>query len=360
MYSYQRRLADSDPISGKLVTFERIVDVLAEEKAKGRNPDSWTDQVMVGAAVRGMFAEAKRRNIHALFLGILQNYRMDTKERRVIERAAKTFSKTMVNRIRPEKAFEAYAKAVSEWKLFLDVAKRVVSGGLKHDEEGGTVLTAGSFTLINTGGFDEATMATVGKLVEKAEHLLTRKGLRKVCYGAIQVTNTIQQSTRVLAFYLPSKDEVFIRANLKGKLDSALKSTLHELAHRLHSKFLSSKDNELKALYRRIKDQEDSVARDRANWPPVGSEVKGSKGTYRVTGYKLDRKYDWVLELENLTTPGARASWPLKGYLGATGMTPFVSLYAATSYGENFAEMIAMYCLDDLPADQVTALEALL
>jgi hypothetical protein len=132
----------------------------------------------------------------------------------------------------------------------------------------------GSFMVFNTGGFNEKVMEEVIKVVSKSETLLRRKGLGRVCYGDVYITNTVYKSTRVLAFYMRGDDRMYIRANLKGKLGPAIQSVVHELGHRLQYRFLQSKKRDIDALYRSLGDKQSGALHDllmdRSRWPKAG------------------------------------------------------------------------------------------
>jgi hypothetical protein len=66
------------------------------------------------------------------------------------------------------------------------------------------------------------------------------------------------------------------------------------------------------------------------------------------------------------TEPTVRGRIPLENYAAAKGILPtihhsgFVTGYAKTDSGENFAEMVAFYCAGKLPPDQVEMLKAII
>lgn len=358
---------DVEDLPSLLRTFQNIVDHLAKDEAEVlKSPDDYMTKINAGAAVRAAFSFVKRYALELLFLGILKRYQMDAKDRRVIERAAKTFAKTRMRRIKVDNAVETYLKALKEYRLFLEVAKRVIARGKLHEEEGsGTTWKAGPFVLVNTGGFSEQIMEDVARVVEKAANMLTAKGLSRVCYGDIQVTNTVGRSARILAFYLVNKDELYVRANLKGKQGPAIASIVHELGHRLHYKFLRSKDNEIKAIYKRIGDKNDEhlaeLSRDSTKHPKPGDTLVEGRKTYRVVSVELHpRTWEQVVKLERVDDPKQKARITLKGWFGNQGELEFVTPYARTSYEENFAEMIAHYCLGTLPDYQVEMLKTVI
>jgi len=368
---YIARTADAESgLERQLESFESLVEALAKnEQDVLDKPDDWNVQVEASAAVGFTFRTIKRYGLELLFLGILKNYRMGTRDRQTIERATKTFTKNKMNRIRTHQAVAVYEKFLATMRSYLEAAKKVIASGKLHADEGAdTKMKAGPFTLINTGGFSEEKMEEAAKVVEKAAKLLKSKGLGKVCYGDIQVTNTVKRSTRVLAFYMIHKDELYIRANLRGKQGPAVESVVHELGHRLHYKFLRSKDKEIQGIYAALKDDDERVRwklrEDPDLAPKIGVTISEKGSTYVVTGIGYRGNKPMIeLALESDPSYISRVSFEnwynLQNQNKGAG-SAFVSPYAKTKYEENFAEMIAHYCHDTLPDDQVEMLETVL
>ena len=200
----QRKIADAD-LPRLLKTFESIIANMAKGESKIlQDTEDFGNIVNAGADAKSAFWFVKKAGIELLFLGILQTYVMAPKERRVIERASKTFAKRQI-RVNTKNAVAVYSKSLKEYRLFFDTARRVIASGKLHTEEGSTTtLKAGPFTLINTGGFSNEIMETVAKVVAKAASTLASKGLGRLCYGNVQVTNTVGRSARILAFGLNS------------------------------------------------------------------------------------------------------------------------------------------------------------
>src|SRR5690606_28033188 len=120
------------------------------------------------------------------------------------------------------KEMDGIVKAAEEWRLYYETAKRILETGQEMGED--SKWDAGSFKVVNMGGFPDKVMQESVRVVKQADQLLRKKGLGKVCYGDVQVTNSIQKSTRLIAFYLIGKDELFLRGNLKGKAGPAVRS----------------------------------------------------------------------------------------------------------------------------------------
>lgn len=313
----------------------------------------------------------------SLFLAILQQYELAPATRKLIENAAKFFSKTRTMRVKDLEALDAYDKAFKLYQGMSLAAHDAIAHGKLRSGGGGepTEKTkAGPFTIVNTGGFDEKVIAECAKVVETSAHLLQGHGMGQVCYGDVLISNTLSKKT-VLAFYLVDKDEMFVRANLNGHEHDAVRTVCHELGHRLYFKFLSGKKREIAGFYYNISHKE-SAARSQAvnkifqdpSLKPKPGDVFIDKGTeYVVT--KLDfNRAGWVVEMADKTNPRQGARISLEGYAVKKGILPqdgtipsgFVTAYAKTNAEENFAEMVAYYCMGKLPADQVEMLKSVL
>lgn len=302
--------------------------------------------------------------IESLFLALLQNYDLKGGLRRTIEEGARAFAKTRTVRPRdPLKAKALYDKKLAEFREWYEAAKKAVQTKPRSEIE--THLQAGPFRLVNTGGFDDQTMEQVQKVVEQAASKLQQKGLGKVCYGDILVSNSVGRSSRVLAFYHIPSDEMFVRANLKGSQRLAMETVIHELGHRLHFKFLKGKDIQIQRIYAKLmgdsREMAQEIVADRSKWPQPGEVFQERRKTYVVDGVEYGRG-GLVVKLHNAQDPNRTATLPLLAWAQSRGETvsSFVSPYAKKNHVENFAEMVRYFCMGTLPDDQVRLLEEVL
>jgi len=369
--SYDRRkLAEAENILALLAEFRRVVDSMEKRwvELSAAQDDSLTT-LRASVYLPGTFEVLNRVGAYRIFWGILQQYKISSSaDRKLIEQASKEFSKNRIQRVKPDVALEVLKKKVDTYRSYADAADRVIKKGeLHNDEASGTTETAGCFTLVNTGDFSAQQMADVAKVVDRASALIKAKGFGKICYGTIQVTNTVNRSSNVLAFYVARTDEFFVRGNLKGKQGPAISTIIHELGHRLHLKFLKSKDAEIETLYKTLLNGDETAFRealnDKANWPKPGDLHKDKDGkVYEVEKVVLNRAYDWVVQVHLKEEPTIKASISLSGWINVKGLKKetFVSPYARTSYVENFAEMFDHYVEETLPDGQVQMLEAVI
>lgn len=320
-----------------------------------------------------------------LFLGILQAYVLEPKNRRGIESASRFWAKkTIVVRDKPPrgmnldmdqlrafmsmKNLEAYLNICAELhKQTISAGAAIVDGTLNSDPELAAKVKrkVGSFTLVNTGGFDDKVMARVADVVERSEKAMRGIGLGRVCYGDILVSKTIARQN-TLAFYLISSDEMFIRANIRQNLDSIL-TVCHELAHRLQFQFLKDKVPDIKKIYGMLKTQS-------FLGPDVPDEILPKIGDTAEQGGKLYtvievQRYNDKVRLTQSDAPAAlTASTSIANWLKLKGIEPhqnprfrgFITHYAGKDPDENFAEMVAYYALGKLPTVQVEMLTPLL
>ena len=317
----------------------------------------------------------QRIEVQALFLGLLQQYDLPVEVRKKVEACSRFYEKT---RFASPKNFEAgvvaFQKLMSLYKEHLALAKDAFSKATVRGVDAPTVLRAGPFRVVNTGGFDESTMNNCARVIEKAVHLLAKKGLGKVCYGDALISNTLTKS-KVLAFYLVSSDEFFVRANLKGKEGAALQTIIHELAHRLYFKFLQSQHRDIARIYQAIKSKVDqstsdfeSEIRNNPDLSPKPGDTVVEKGkTYVVERVSYGSRGGYQVIMHREDDPSNKASVSLKGWASLKGIkseskpgSGFITPYAGKNDEENFAEMIAFYCMDELPQDQVEMLEKVL
>ena len=302
----------------------------------------------------------QRLGIRNIFLGLIQQYELPSQVRKKVEACSRFYEKTRFAKSKSfEDSIQAFKKVLSLYREHLAIAKDAFSQATVRGADAPTILRAGPFRVVNTGGFDESTMDTCVKVIEKAVHLLSKKGLGKVCYGDALISNTLAKP-KVLAFYLVGSDEFFVRANLKGKEGAALQTILHELAHRLYAKFLQSQHREISGIYRRIQFKqsesisnfEQDVLKDPEKAPKAGATLVDKGKTYVVDGteYKGLRS-GYQIHLHQVDDPSKKVRISLSGWISLKGFKPeskpgsgFISPYASTDVEENFAEMIAFYC----------------
>jgi len=301
----------------------------------------------------------------SLFLSLLQEYTLPGPLRKKVEIASRFYVKAPKPRLkelgvaRHLEHFMTYDKYRVILEDHLDLAKKAVASGKSH-VEGETKVKVGSFTLINTGGFDEKVMSSVADIVQKAQALTKSCGLGEVCYGDIQITNTLNKGT-TLAFYEVSSDELFIRANHKS--NDLLQTLLHELGHRFDVKFLKGRDMDITHLHYVLSGQESSRRFDPTTpKPKIGDTITSKGKTYRVTEVRFQRSGYQVL-LEDVKDPKRTSHISLEGWNALLkggevrnttdpSFKGYVSAYAKSGGPrENFAEMFAYYCLGKMNSE---------
>lgn len=356
-------------LHARAAELRQLIEHFSQQRAEiiRLGEDDYWARVNAAANVKALFHIAKRHRIDDAFLFVLQSFDMVPRDRKVIEKAAMLLSRSHKRAPAPAQAVVTYLKTLLEYELYSRTLDRVLDSGRLH--QGGP--TSGTFTLINAGGFSTKVMDSVVARVADASKLLSAKGLDRVLYGDVHVVNTIRRSARVLAFYTVNDDGLFIRANVpKASHDSGVDAVVHELAHRLHFKFLrqemnpgqsfpsilwapnSAADRALFDVYQRLKTKDVQKILDYE--PVVGDTVESKGVTFEVVG----RKGQQIL----FRGPeGIKARLPIEAYMQMKGEpSVFISPYARTAYQENFAEMVRAYCRDALPADQVQMLRGVI
>jgi hypothetical protein len=322
------------------------------------------------------FKALQQLGIKNLFLALIQQYELSPTHLKKVEQYSKFYAKSRLGRKKDaQQALDYFPKLLAQYREQLATVKDILANTKVRGEgvDGVRTLDAGSFKVVNTGGFDQATMEKAARIVKEAEKLLRAKGLGKVCYGEILVSNQIAKK-RTLAFYMVDSDEMFIRADLQGHESEALKTVLHELGHRLYFKFLRQWARGIRDIYRTLKDGQQASESDVVEAVLADPNLKPKPGD-SITDPK--RKVEFVVEaisyrrsvctvnLARKEDPSSKASVPLLTYLDLKGIKPpevastsggFITPYAGTNYEENFAEMISYLCINELPMNQVDML----
>lgn len=361
---------------------KKLLDILGEmERAQDRNEPwefnrlhgqwqttDYKDVADVYVAVEYGFKRMRGVG-NLLFLSILQQLAVPPNKVKKVQAAAKFWSKAKMVLRKDKRKWAprhtedvvAYGTLLSTYREQVALVTDLLATAKPHGTEETPKLKAGPFTLVNTGNFDAPTMERVRDTVEKAAKAMTSAGFGKVCYGDIMVSNTITSKSDILAFYLTTKDEMFVRANVKPNIDS-VQTICHELAHRLQFKFLASKTDEIRTLYQ-------SIARHvrfggpeipKEAWPEIGREVeyKGDKLVVLNVSQTLNK-----IEFGEPPAPGvyrrkvykAPVEWWLRNIEGkeperGPDFKGFITTYAQKGGpDENFAEMVAFYALGKLP-----------
>lgn len=331
------------------------------------------------------FVPKARRFIHAC----IQQLTLPPKPRKALEAAAKFWDKSSL-RFKPkssdmeERELLWHKRYIEELEIYRKYGKlflEVFQSGKEHSSEGegATRLQAGPFTVVNTGGFDSDVMQAKVQLAEDCAQRLKKIGLGVVCYGDLLVTNRITSSDNTQAFYMPSKDEVFIRADSKVRMD-AVQMTCHELTHRYINKFMGSKRQQLDTLYRTIS----RGVSENLQFPKFGEAVNFKGKVFEVQDYDIRRRSVVIREKDvaclECGQTGSHTgkdhifvgrpegyTMPLAMYNIAAGKeNPKQIYHFVTGYAEkggpeeNFCEMVAFLCMGKLSPEMTELLKPLL
>lgn len=295
---------------------------------------------------------------YALFLGIIETYALPDKVRKPIEVASSFWTKFTGRPPRGKDQLDAMFKFLDRYDEYVKVigkqivaARQALAVGVEHGTqapEAQTKVTAGSFTLINGGGFPVERMQGAARHLEKAEALIRSAGFGQVCYGEAVIGNKLNGKAGVAAFYLKDSDQLFVRAD--GREDD-VRVIIHELGHRLHRRFLHGRDHIIESAYETTKTLSrfgigGAIRLPKDMIPEVGHVYKEGRFTYTVT-------YADETTIQFVRSDGKTGSFTIASWMSAHGIPNptghgFVTQYAGTSAGENFAELFAYYCMGKL------------
>jgi hypothetical protein len=353
---------------------ERVSRRLADDLKK-----TSTERFMLGSDARGNYQRTKG-TAQGLFWSILQQYQLPPKIRRGIEKAARFWSRAKLpkRRIKSQRGtYDADAEKLENYlevcvgvrQQVTDAQSAIVKGKLFSDPEvaAETKIEAGSFTLINTGGFKDEVMAKAAQVVKKAEKAMRGIGQGKVCYGDILVSKTINNKRTVAAFYVDRSDEMFVRANVPTDWDT-VRVVCHELTHRLIDKFLQGKRRGILDIYATLNTQQRFMRRDlipEEYLPKRGEELVEKGETWKIKDVDPWRQ---SVKFTKGGDPKSLYSTSILFWLKMKGVEVhqipdfkgFISKYAATNPEENFCEMVSFYAIGKLPASQVELLKEVL
>jgi len=338
----------------------------------------WTrssqDAVSKGAGINylvyglsSLYTRLANAGAYEMFLTLLRTYQYDPKMRKALEKAAQTFSRTKKPSL-PRKILQAtneeksdvVQETVKGYAQLGELARRAIDIGRPCGE--GDVCSAGCFRLVNAGGFGQADVEHVRALTDKAAEIIQAHGFGDICYGDVQIVRQVSRAN-VLAHYMIGEDQIYVRGNLPKNNAPTLRTILHELGHRLEHKFFDRlQSDRMRLLFQRY-----GIALKRSSFgelakPPTAGERLTIKGEhYVVLNVGFNQALNKVISLA-LANPQDenerkfRFSIPLDAWLRSQGHKraddKFVSNYAKTNPGENFAEMFAEFCLNKLNDEQ--------
>ena len=359
--------------------------------------------------------------MHMLAMAVLQKYSLPPALRKKVEGISRFWATKQTGRKprmpsgygveRMMAVVTYYLKYVEDTQEQLGVLTEAMAKGqliAEGDADDVAKVKAGPFTLINTGGFSEDVMKTVADVVKKAADYASTSGVGQVCYGEVHVTNKISKGN-VLAFYMISQDEMFVRADASTS-EKHMHTLLHELGHRYQYKFLKNKQA-IERMYSQIKYKwhRDEILKMKPQKGETLTDPK-SKKVYvveSVSGDMVHMRTEHSPEVIQVVKEQARetvlkkrpelatprnpaeeqilqysleamekeilrrvgvvsAKINIEGYYQMKGVDPralgpdfkgFITPYAATDPDENFAEMFGFYCTGDLPPTQSALFE---
>lgn len=377
---------DDRTLVANIAAMDRIVDELRKE---GQAPFDPGNRSLLGLPpvpphlvetlhARDLFSSARlayarlvNANARATLQTILQELELPKALRSRMEGWNRYFGRTSSpgrtrkDYAQPRAFYDAQLARYTKMMADIHESRRVgVAHGVCAMVDPARSVMAGPFTLVNTGGFSPETMARVKHVVEKAVALIEAKGLAVILYGDIYVTNTISRS-RVLAFYEPDTDEMFVRANVRDDVDTT-RTVIHELGHRLDFMFMRTRSANaaLHNLYGKVRDAHRHHVRQREREADAAVKL-GDTITVKGVTYHVVLIEPRTVRLKVAGAPPEKA-WthkiPKESYAQIKagmqekpeGFGAFVSKYASKNPIENFAEMFSFWALGRLSAQDTT------
>lgn len=320
--------------------------------------------------LRPIYAMLRTTEMHELAYGLLQKYKLQKPQQTLVKTMITLTSKGLRPSGRDFLALTTKVFDLADTVLdFVKMADELVlhDKGVLFEtptDEGsgsGDVLKAGSFEVVNTGGFKSNVMTDAAKAITEADRMLHAAGLGKVCYGKVFITQQLQGKSSggiVLAFYDRRQDDLYVRANAKGV--SLVQSALHELGHRFVNKFMKD-PKQMRTVYYAIS----GSGTDTLPAPPEGDVVVFKNKQYTATKVIPSRQEVSFVLADGRTGWMDFANWYQAKGVNPTTLVPdykgFVTPYARVGGPEeNFAEMFAFYVMGDLPPSQKALFEPLL
>ncbi len=379
--AWERLLVMEDEKRAEPIRLAREAEEYLARPDAEADPQKWEEMrrqysrnmAVVSLTPKFVYEALQHTGMTNLFLAILQQYSLPPALRKKVEAASRIYGKRRVLQSPKETALKNLEKFMASLREHLALAQAAVSQGKSYDAgdaELAAHLQAGPFQLVNTGGFDEKTMKTCADVVEEAARLIQAKGFGKVCYGQVLISNTIGMTGNgYAAFYMTGKDEMFVRANLRGiEHKEAVRVVVHELGHRLEHVFLKDKRGQIAQLYEKrkrakryhLEDLVDEVLNDPERKPKPGDTLQAKGETWTAVGISYG-------QVNLLSEDKIKAHMSMEAWIEAKGFTSkspsavrFVTNYASRDAGENFAEMFSFYCFNILSPTDVTDLEVVL
>lgn len=188
-------------------------------------------------------------------LGGLREYKLEKKDRAIVERALTTMHIGLEHLSGRDS--DTVAEEVARVLGGLGRAADVVLAALEKDLSGDACsraecLVAGCFRVVNAGDFDSRVMRIAVDQAAEAARLVAGFGYSGVCYGDVYVVRSLGKKS-MLAFYSNSEDRLYIKAqSALGGREVQTAAIVHELGHRLHRRFLD--EGKMEQLFRRWSD----------------------------------------------------------------------------------------------------------
>lgn len=306
-------------------------------------------------------------------LAVLREYRLTPDERKLLETTAADMQRRSLRGPARGTDVATYRRkvwdAIRDYGAAYELVQRMLEGGDDVCEKN-ECHVGGCFRVVNTGGFDAATMKLATNLMAEGARLVSVAGFPEVCYGDAYVTQRVSREN-VLAFYMQDEDRMYVRAKpKKGEEALAVETIVHELGHRLHRKFGKGIEPKLRGVHADWGRRYARSPIDAAGYEPaVGETFEQGRRRYEVMAVGKPGPYQTVSYRRILAdgSPDPKylpSSMPATKFAMALGRgkrvdDPFPSPYAMTSPTELFAELFRVVVVGNATDEQRAAFRAI-
>lgn len=278
---------------------------------------------------------------------LIDNLSIPARQAKGVEMLARLFNRARL----PKDSVKWHDTNARRWATLL----KTYDWGVRQEGDEG-MFQIGPFTVHNTVGASGRQLEKIRRVVEKAARLArdgtTLPGFARTLGGHLYIVGKIGRP-KWAAWYMPQKDAVYLRANIRGiSEDETVRHLIHELGHRYKAKFIDPD------LWRRWTDHH----RQMSNTPPsVEMPEVGD-----VLPFPVNNKDAKVAEASgtSYTLVNKETGEPL-GRVGRRKMhswlrdaahrMSFPTLYAFTDPEEHLMEALSMKATGTLPQEHEEA-----
>ena len=267
------------------------------------------------------------------------------------EMLARLFNRSTV----PKDLVKWFDQNAKRWPLLRESTRWEARG---EGDDG--AFKVGPFTVHNTVGASGKQLEKIRRVIEKAIKKGRKgtglPGFGRTMTGDIYVVGQLQRP-KWAAWYMPSKDVIYLRANMRGISEEAtVQHLIHELGHRYKAKMMD------KPLWGRWQHHHRSLSQSNPSvtMPSAGDTLPFTVNSKDVVVGEEGPQGILLNDLKTGDPVGTVARLTMFKWLkGMAKKKSFPSLYSASDAEEHFSEALSMRALGTLPAVHQTSFDAL-